>query len=128
MDGLGLVGRVSGVGEKISRVLLLTDVSSSIPVIIQKTRQRGLVVGDNSDHPLLSFFESAKTIRAGMRVVTSGDGNVLPSDLLIGTVSRDKKGSLRVILAAEFNKLNYLRVLMHNNNEIITEPGDLIVK
>ncbi len=128
MDGLGLIGRVSGVGEKNSRVLLLTDISSSIPILIAKTGQKGLIRGDNTDQPILSFLEAAKTVKAGMRVVTSGDGQVLPADLLIGTISKDRTGQLRVILAAEFSELDYLRVLLNNEREIIKEPGNLIIK
>ena len=128
MDGLGLVGRISGVGEKTSRVLLITDISSSIPILINKTGQRGLIRGDNTTHPILTFVESSKTVKAGMRVVTSGDGQVLPPNLLIGTVSKDKTGQLRVILAASFTDLNYLRVLIDSDQEVISEPGNLIVK
>ena len=76
----------------------------------------------------MSFLEAAKTVKAGMRVVTSGDGQVLPADLLIGTISKDRTGQLRVILAAEFSELDYLRVLLNNEREIIKEPGNLIIK
>jgi rod shape-determining protein MreC len=48
MDGLGVVGRVSGVGERTARVLLLTDSNSRIPVTIQPSGQQALLMGDNS--------------------------------------------------------------------------------
>ena len=127
MGGLGLVGRVSGVGEKICRVILLTDVSSSIPVLIQKTGQPGLVNGDNSFNPTLSFLESSRAVTAGMRVVTSGQGGVLPPDLFVGNIAVDSTGQLRVILAAELKELNYLRVLVKNDENNLTQPGNLIV-
>lgn len=127
MGGVGLVGRISGVGAKISRVILLTDVSSSIPVVIQKTGQRGLVIGDNSLNPTLSFLESSKSAKAGMRVVTSGQGKVLPSDLLVGNIALDSKGKLRVILAADLKELKYLRVLGKNEINSLSQPGSLIV-
>ena len=126
MGGLGLVGRVSGVGEKVSRVILLTDISSSIPVIIPKTGQRGLVTGDNSLNPTLSFLETSRAAAAGMRVITSGQGRVLPPDLLIGNIALDSKGQLRVILAAELQELNYLRILIKNDDNKLSQPGKLI--
>ena len=126
MGGLGLVGRISGVGKKISRVILLTDVSSSIPVFIPKTGQRGLVIGDNSLNPTLKFLKSSRAVTAGMRVITSGQGQVLPPDLLIGNVAIDVEGQLRVILAAPLDELNYLRVLVSNENNL-SQPGELIV-
>lgn len=125
MGGLGLVGRVSGVGKRISRVILLTDVSSSIPVIIPKTGQRGLVIGDNSLNPTLSFLESSRAVTAGMRVITSGQGRVLPPDLLVGNIVLDSKGQLRVVLAAQLQELNYLRVLIKNDTNL-SQPGELI--
>ena len=128
MGGLGLVGRVSGVGKNISRVILLTDVSSSIPVVVQKTSHKGLIIGDNSANPTLNFFEHSRNMKPGMRLLTSGEGRVFPPDLLIGIVVLDASGKLRVNLAAKLNELNYLRILLKNNNEILTEPGSLIIK
>ncbi|MEE2773878.1 MAG: rod shape-determining protein MreC [Pseudomonadota bacterium] len=126
-DGFGLIGRISGVGEKTSRVLFLTDVSSSIPVVIRTNGERGLVIGDNTQNPILSFIETPKNIKAGMRIVTSGEGKVLPPDLLLGNVALDTDGTLRVILAADFNSLKYLRVLINPDQEIPQEPGKLII-
>ena len=126
MGGFGLVGRVSGVGKNTSRVILLTDVSSSIPVTIQKTGQKGLLIGDNSLNPLLNFIQNAKAAMAGMRVVTSGNGGVFPPELLIGTIVRDLSGQLRVDLTAELKTLNYLRILIDENENKLTDPGSLI--
>lgn len=57
MDGLGLVGRISGVGQRTSRVVLLTDPSSRIPVTVQPSGQRALLTGDNSPLPVLDFLK-----------------------------------------------------------------------
>ena len=128
IDGFGLVGRVSGVGSKTSRVLFLSDLSSAIPATIQPIGQHALVLGDNSLNPVLDFIENVKTVQAGFRVVTSGAGGVLPPNLLIGTVAVDGAGDLRVLLAADFGELNFLRVLIANQRENLTEPGNIIKK
>ena len=128
IDGFGLVGRVSGVGSKTSRVLFLSDLSSAIPATIQPIGQHALVLGDNSLNPVLDFIENVKTVQAGFRVVTSGEGGVLPPNLLIGTVAVDGAGDLRVLLAADFGELNFLRVLIANQRENLTEPGKIIKK
>ncbi|MEM6477546.1 MAG: rod shape-determining protein MreC, partial [Pseudomonadota bacterium] len=73
MDGLGLVGRISGVGRTTSRVILLTDASSRVPVTIQPAGVRALIAGDNSARPLLELVENVDAIRPGDRVFTSGD-------------------------------------------------------
>ncbi len=127
MDGIGLVGRVSGVGETTSRVILLTDSSSRIPVTIQPSGQSALVVGDNTVAPHIDFLENPDQVRPGDRVVSSGDGDVFPSGLLIGQVAFDPGGRLRVRLAADYERLEFLRVLRDHGQEKIEQLGDLIV-
>lgn len=126
MDGIGLVGRISGVGDSTSRVLLLTDTSSKVPVTIQPSDQRAILAGDNSSVPPIEFLEDPDLVRPGDRVVSSGDGGVFPAGLLIGQVAQDPGGRLRVRLAADFERLEYLRVLRHLGSERIEDPGALV--
>ncbi len=125
-DGLGLVGRISGVGSRTARVILLTDSNSRIPVVVQPSGQRALLAGDNSPRPLLEFLENPELVRPGDRVVTSGDGGVFPAGLLVGQVARAAGGKLRVLLAADYERLEFLRVLRSRPGEPITDPGSLI--
>ena len=119
VDGLGLVGRISGVGQKVARVLFLTDISSAIPIKIKRSNQKGLMIGDNSPWPLLEFVEEKGLINIGDRVFTSGDGNVFPSDILIGTILIDDKKKLRVKPVANFESLEFLRIL--NTKKIVVD-------
>ena len=126
MDGLGLVGRISGVGDNTARVILMTDTSSRIPATIQPSGQQALVIGDNSIAPVVDFIETPDQVRPGDRVMTSGDGGVFPAGLLIGQVAEDPGGRLRVRLAADYERLEFLRVLRNRGNEPLTDPGSLI--
>jgi len=126
MDGLGLVGRISGVGRNTARVLLLTDTSSRIPVSTQPSGQRALVIGDNSPSPLLDFIETPDQVRPGDRVLTTGDGGVFPAGLLVGQVIEDRGGRIRVQIAADYERLEFLRVLRSYGNDRIDDPGALI--
>ena len=127
MDGLGLVGRIAGVGERSARVILLTDGASRIPVTIQPSGLRAVLSGDTTAAPALDFIEVPEDVRAGDRVVTSGDARVFPPDLLVGQVVRDRNNRLRVRLAADTARLEYLRVLRTRPGEAIDTPGELIV-
>ena len=118
--------RAASAGKRTSRVLFLSDLSSSIPAIIQPTGQRALIRGDNSINPLVDFLPNSKIVRAGSRVITSGEGGVLPPNLLIGTIAIDSDGNFRVLLAADFSELNFLRVLISPENEELNKPGELI--
>jgi len=126
MDGLGLVGRISGLGRNTARVILLTDTSSRVPVTIQPTGQRALVIGDNSPAPLLDFIEDPEQVRPGDRVLSSGDGGVFPAGLAVGQVVADPGGRMRVHIAADYERLEFLRVLRSYDHERIDEPGGII--
>lgn len=126
MDGIGLVGRISGLGERTTRVILLTDSNSRIPVTVQPSGQRGLLSGDNSSAPQLEFLEKPDLVRPGDQVVTSGDGKVFPAGLLVGTVAQGSDRRLRVRLAADYERLEFLRVLRSHELEPIKDPGGLV--
>lgn len=126
MDGIGLVGRISGVAQNTARVILLTDASSRIPAIIQPSGQRAIVAGDNSAAPPIDFLENPDLVRPGDRVISSGDGGVFPAGLVIGQVAADPGGRLRVRLAADYERLEFLRVLRHHGTETVTDSARVI--
>ena len=126
MDGLGLVGRVSGVGQTTARIIYLTDINSRVPVVVQPSGLRGLVTGDNTSTPLIEFIEDPDRLRPGDRVMTSGDGDVLPPDLLVGAIVRDGDGRLRIRPAADYERLEFIRILDYVAPEGVREAGELI--
>lgn len=119
MDGLGLVGRISGVGERTSRVMLLTDPSSRLPVTILPSGQHALLEGDNTQFPALDFIERPEDVRPGDRVVSSGDGGVFPAGLVVGQAAQASDGRLRVRMAADYGRLEFLRVLRSHGAEAV---------
>ncbi len=126
MDGLGLVGRISGVAQNSARLLLLTDASSRIPVTIQPSGQKAMLSGDNSAAPPLEFLESPEQVRPDDRVISSGDGGVFPAGILVGTVVQTKDKRFRVRLAADYDRLDFVRVLRSHPSEQIGGAGALI--
>lgn len=126
VDGLGLVGRISGVGDATSRVLLLTDSSSRIPVTIMPSGQRAIVSGDNSRFPPIEFLVNPELVRPGDRVLSSGDGGVFPTGLPVGEVMETRDGRLRVRLKADYEQLDFVRVLRTHPKERLKDPGVLI--
>ncbi|MEO0503272.1 MAG: rod shape-determining protein MreC [Pseudomonadota bacterium] len=126
MDGIGLVGRVSGVAQNTARVIMVTDASSRVPAVIQPSGQKAIVAGDNTAAPPIDFLENPDLVRAGDRVITSGDGGVFPAGLLIGQVAEDPGGRLRVRLAADYERLEFLRVLRHYGTEPVSDTTDVL--
>ncbi len=126
MDGLGLVGRVAGVGERSSRIILLNDASSRVPATILPSGQRAMVAGDNGPAPTLEFVDQSDALRPGDRVVSSGAGGLYPPDILIGQVFIGADGRGRVRLAADTRRLDFERAARAVPAPVVEGPGGLI--
>lgn len=126
MDGLGLAGRIAGVGDRSSRVIMLTDSNSRVPVVVQPSGQHALLSGDNGPMPVLEFVDNADALRPGDRVVSASDGGVFPPGLLVGEVVQGYDGRLRVMLAVDYGRLDFLRVLRSRPAERIEQSGTLL--
>ncbi len=84
----GVVGRVIEVTPTASRVLLISDSRSAVGVIVQRSRDAGVVEGKGGGMLQLNYLSREATVRVGDLVVTSGLGGVFPRGLVIGKVAR----------------------------------------
>ncbi|MDP2260713.1 MAG: rod shape-determining protein MreC [Caulobacter sp.] len=107
----GLVGRVVGVARGASKVLLLTDAASRTPVMIDRTNARAILTGDGGPNPRLEYLRGRETIRVGDRVLTSGDGGVLPRGLPVGRVVKGLDGRWRVALDSDSGAIDWVRIM-----------------
>lgn len=111
LGGDGLVGRIIDVGNSSARVLLVTDLNSRLPVFVEPSRERAVLAGDNSSSPRLEFLAPEAKIGVNDRIVTSGEGGVLPPGLPVGTVAAVEGGGAVVRLAAQWERLEFVSVL-----------------
>jgi rod shape-determining protein MreC len=109
----GLVGRVIEAGDRAARVLLLTDMNSRIPVMVEGQGWRGILAGTNGELPLLEHLppEALKDIGPGMRVVTSGHGGLFPFGLPVGEVAKGEDGKWGVRPYAAVDRLVFVRII-----------------
>jgi len=114
INGDGLVGRVAEVGRRSSRILLLTDLNSRVPAILEPSRDRGVLEGDNSNALRLRYLPASVQINSGDRVGTSGHGGVFPAELPIGVVTSVADGVAFVQPFVQFHRLDYVRIVKHN--------------
>lgn len=121
----GLVGRISGVTRGVSRVVLLTDVASRTPVMIERTDARAMLTGDGGDSPRLEFIRGAGSIQAGDRILSSGDGGGLPRGLPVGVAAKGVDGAWRVKLFSDHGAVDYVRVLLFQTFGQLVSPGAL---
>jgi rod shape-determining protein MreC len=111
MSGKGLVGRVMEAGRHSSRVLLVTDLNSRIPVIVQNTRTKAILAGKNTDMLSLERLPIDSGLAPGQRVVTSGDGGQLPPDIPVGTIVSVGKEGIVVQPLADIDILTHVQVV-----------------
>jgi rod shape-determining protein MreC len=121
----GLVGRVTGVASGVSRIMLLTDVQSRIPVLIVRGNGRAILAGDGGGNPVLTYLRSHDALRDGDRVLTSGDGGVIPRGLPVGAVARGVDGVWRVALDSDAAPLDDVRILLFRDFSQLAPPQAL---
>ncbi len=110
----GLVGHVVEVGRQSSRVLLLTDLNSRVPVMADRSNARAVLTGDNTHFPRLDYLGRDADLQDGDRIVTSGDDGILPRGLPVGTAARDRDGRWRVRLFADNAPVDFVWVLPYD--------------
>jgi rod shape-determining protein MreC len=119
----GLVGRLTEVGNRSSRVLLLTDINSRIPVLMEESRARAILVGTNDNRPELAFLKAKTGISPGDRIVTSGIAGAFPPGIPVGIVASVDEGHIRVELFIEEGRLELVRILDYGAEGIVADPG-----
>jgi rod shape-determining protein MreC len=116
---------VVDVGEWSSRVLLITDINSRIPVLLETSRYRAVLAGDNSDRPRLAYVQPDTPVAIGDRVVTSGTGGMFPAGLPIGVVASVEDRVIRVAPLAALDRVEHVRLVDFGlAGGIVTENTD----
>ncbi|MEI9889556.1 MAG: rod shape-determining protein MreC [Caulobacteraceae bacterium] len=125
MNERGLVGRVIGVAQGASRVLLLSDVASRTPVLIDRTDARAILTGDASATPKLEYLRGVDPIKEGDRILSSGDGGMIPRGLPVGTAVKGLDGAWRVRLDADASSIDFVRILLFKDFSLLASQQDL---
>ena len=110
LDERGLVGRVTEVGARTARVLLLTDLNSRIPVILENSRAHAILVGTNGARPRLTYWAEGAMPQEGERVVTSTEASAFPANLPVGMVHFSAANVPEVVPAAMLDRLEVVRI------------------
>ena len=121
----GLVGRVIGTSSNVSRVLLLTDVASQTPIMVDRTDARAILKGDGSGNPRLEFIRGENPVQVGDRILTSGDGGGIPRGIPVGMAAKGVDGSWRVKLFNDRGPIDYVRVMLFQDFGQLTNPEAL---
>jgi len=110
LDDRGLVGRVTELGARSARVMLITDINSRIPVILENSRSRAVLAGTNGVRPRLMFWPEGSPPTEGERVVTSAEANAFPAGLPVGVVHYTSGKVAEVEPYAQLDRLEMVRL------------------
>ncbi|MBB53788.1 MAG: rod shape-determining protein MreC [Magnetovibrio sp.] len=124
VTGDGLIGRISGVGSRSSRLLLITDLNSRIPIVIESTRIRAVLAGTNAGRPRMIHLPTGAMVAIGDRVVTSGHGGVFPNGLPVGVVTSVTDGIIEIQPYVNRERIEYVRVLDYGLRGIVQSGPD----
>lgn len=123
MTGTGVVGRALTISDNTSQVLLLTDVNSRIPVVIENSRHRGILAGDNSQQPLLMYLPDDASVSVGERVLTSGDAaGVFAPGLPVGVVVSVQPDAIRIQPFADLRRLDFIQLIDFDRKKLQQMP------
>lgn len=121
----GLIGRVTGVTNGASRILLLTDVASRVPVMVDRTNARAILTGDGGSTPTLSYLRGRDPIRKGDRIVSSGDGGLIPRGIPVGVAAPGADGRWHVVLDADSSSIDFVRILKFRSFDELVKLEEL---
>jgi len=82
----GLVGRITQVTANTSQVLLITDATSSVGLMISRSRAQAYGRGQGTDYMVMRFFDKDPDVRPGDVVSTSSMSTLFPAGLPVGVV------------------------------------------
>jgi len=107
----GMLGRIVEVGTRSARVLLLTDLNSRVPVAVESSRAPAILAGDNTSVLSLMFVADGAEVVVGDRLVTSGEGGMLPPGLPVGVVTAIEDGAILVTPFVDPAGVEHVRIL-----------------
>ncbi len=120
INNWGMIGRIVEIGRNSSRVLLTTDINSQIPVYFENSLHKAILVGKNSDLLELKFLKKRVYLQDEERLMTSGEGGILPRGIPVGLYSVELNKNIEkinVLPAKDWDKLSFLNVILYNYKE-----------
>jgi len=120
-----LIGRVIETNFKTSRVLLLSDLNSSVPISISPGDVQAIVVGDGTESGKIKYIKDnlIEDIQDQSIAYTSGTGGVFRSGAPVGRVSINQD-EFSINFYSNFSQLKYVLVEIENSNSLSTTDND----
>ena len=110
LDGENFIGRVVDVNFFSSRVLLVSDLNSKIPVIVEPSGNHGILAGRGTSYPKIEYLPENHNLKDGNKVYTSGKEGIFSPGIPIGEVEINEDGLVRVILFSDLDQITFINI------------------
>ena len=118
LDGEYLVGKIVEVNYLSSRVLLLSDLNSKIPVIIEPNEVFSILSGTGEENGIIQYSKKYGDIKTNSIVYTSGVGNLFKAGIPIGKISNNElSDEKKVEFFSDSTQLRFVNVFSFTKNE-----------
>ena len=115
LDGKNFIGRIVDVNFFSSRVLLVTDLNSKIPVLIEPSGYHAILSGHGKNLPTLEYLPKNHKVQSGNKIYTSGKEGIFAPGIPIGEVSLNNEKNL-VLLFSDINQIMFVNINLENKN------------
>jgi|TARA_B110000438_G_scaffold278251_1_gene301618 rod shape-determining protein MreC len=118
LHGENFIGRTVDVNFFSSRVLLVSDLNSRIPIISEPSATHAILIGQGTNQPYLEYIPENHRLKNGDKVYTSGKEGIFATGLPIGEIKIEKK-KIKVLLFSDLNQITFINVKIDklNNNK-----------
>lgn len=106
-----LIGRITEVSNNYSKVLLVTDVTSKIPVISANSHIHGIISGNQDGETVLMYTHNDLSLNIGEALITSGDGKYYPPGLIVATVTKIINNEVHTRPAVNLHNVDFVNII-----------------
>lgn len=111
-----LIGKIIEINYSTSRAILLNDINSKIPAIIEPIGIQVIISGTGYEHGIIQYSKDNYEIEDDLNIFTSGGGNVFKSGIPIGKLKKDiNNADAKVEFFSDFSQLVYVNILLSKN-------------
>ena len=119
MDGEYLIGKVVQVNYLSSRVLLLSDLNSKIPVTVEPNGTQSILSGTGKDHGVIQYYKKNDIIEDQSIIYTSGTGGLFKAGIPIGILNSNYLNEQnKVEFFSDYSQLKFVKIFSYINNEV----------
>ncbi len=116
LDGKNFIGRVVDVNYFSSRILLVSDLNSKIPVLTEPSANHAVLSGHGKNEPTLEYLSENHTVQNGDKIYTSGKEGIFTAGIPVGEV-KIEKDKIKVLLFSDLSQITFVNIILGGSSK-----------